>query len=443
MRTRAGRLLEEFRKKKGFGGRSGRQDFGGWLGISYEQVRNRETGRTPFTRGFLADLVERGALKQGDEWYTRFETVLEEGGEDAEESLEDRVEAASIPNGQAAANEEPMGEPEEVAPPAYQPPAGAVPEPKTRRRARLTLLIGAVLVCMAGSCLVGGLLMRCAQQGDFGLTATGPASATAPTRAQLAPNETSTPWIVTATPGPATTVPTPVVIVVTATPGPATTAPTPVVIIVTATTPPETATPRNTATSRPPTGTPTATRTPTITKTPTRDPLLFADNFDGGLSPDWRVISGQWRVVNGEISTPLDHDTASYLLVGEPDWHNYSVELKVYYRARCHWVLGVLVAAKDTDNAIVWESAPCSGSTLSIRKNGKQSVLVAGGGVRDGSRLRLDVKDGFYFGYIDGRQVFSVNDDTYGAGLVGFGIGCYVYPGCTMSVDDFSITALE
>ena len=65
--------------------------------------------------------------------------------------------------------------------------------------------------------------------------------------------------------------------------------------------------------TEPPTPAPTA---------PPQQTILFEDNFDDGLSDAWEIVIGSPIIVNGMLST----DQHTWLLVGDPNWKNYSVE---------------------------------------------------------------------------------------------------------------------
>ncbi|HRN67001.1 MAG TPA: hypothetical protein PK205_04530 [Promineifilum sp.] len=77
-----------------------------------------------------------------------------------------------------------------------------------------------------------------------------------------------------------------------------------------------------------PTETPAPTDTPTPTVTPTPLPLPdFADNFDAGLRPEWKLETDDaWASVNGRL-TSLRHGYP--MVVGDESWTDYTLSLDV------------------------------------------------------------------------------------------------------------------
>jgi hypothetical protein len=167
--------------------------------------------------------------------------------------------------------------------------------------------------------------------------------------------------------------------------------------------------------------------------------VLFEDNFDTGLKPDWEVVAGDWRIANGALTT-LTYDGWSYILVGDPSWAEYAVELDVSYGGWCT-IASVFITAKDFHNMIMWETAPCGDTALYVKQDGKVKRLVTGGRVQaDRTRLRLEVREGFYIGYVNNQQVFSINDPTFKQGRAGLAIEC---EGQCNRIDNFRVVALD
>jgi hypothetical protein len=85
--------------------------------------------------------------------------------------------------------------------------------------------------------------------------------------------------------------------------------------------------PSPTATWTPPnTPVPTATSVPTTTSIPTATPvILFQDDFDNGLSPQWNVLGGEYSIINDMVTTNEDVG----LRVGDSSWGDYKVQMRV------------------------------------------------------------------------------------------------------------------
>jgi len=81
--------------------------------------------------------------------------------------------------------------------------------------------------------------------------------------------------------------------------------------------------------------TPTEETTPTSTftvvpMTSTLDPIVFFENFNSGLSPDWQVIYGEYLIINGQLSVAENGEFEIEL--DNLALTNYSLEMDVYLR---------------------------------------------------------------------------------------------------------------
>ena len=106
---------------------------------------------------------------------------------------------------------------------------------------------------------------------------------------------------------------------------------------------------------------PTMTEAPTATATlPPKPAVLFEDNFDKGLSEAWEVISGNPIIVNGMLTT--DQDT--WLLVGDSEWVNYSIEFRTDSNNGFFWegynTVGIHVLDIDNMYAYKWAEYECA-----------------------------------------------------------------------------------
>lgn len=158
-------------------------------------------------------------------------------------------------------------------------------------------------------------------------------------------------------------------------------------------------TPSATPTS-PPTSTPTETNTPTVTptltpsQTPTATPL-FEDNFDSGLNPAWRVISGEPILVNGRLTANAD----TWLAVGDSSWTNYVVQFRrVSDQVSGGCGSGNVIAfrVQDRDNYISYFWHFCS-SGFQVAQNGIVTNQPGGtGNTRDWHDFSFTVNGGQY-----------------------------------------------
>jgi hypothetical protein len=166
---------------------------------------------------------------------------------------------------------------------------------------------------------------------------------------------------------------------------------------------------------------------PTETSAPVPTPLpkpaiLFEDDFEQGLSDSWEVISGNPVVVNGMLSS--DRDT--WILVGDPNWTNYSVEFDAdTYSNWYSWgynVFGIRVQDIDKMYAYKWTTEQ---TEWYVVENGDwdampQSDQRVGTGMKN---FRMVANGDSITMYIDGVNVYSFYSDKYPQGRVGFLIG--------------------
>lgn len=82
----------------------------------------------------------------------------------------------------------------------------------------------------------------------------------------------------------------------------------------------------------PPTYTPFPTLPPTPTATlfvPPADGILFQDNFDTTMSPDWIQRGGTWLVSDGQLTMLADEGNINWIALHKPEWTNYIVSVKI------------------------------------------------------------------------------------------------------------------
>ena len=236
----------------------------------------------------------------------------------------------------------------------------------------------------------------------------------------------------TPTPGPATEVPTQKVVykVVTNTPGPATEPPTQRVIIITATCKPEDST---------------KVMSPTPTATPTV--ALFVDNFETGLKPEWQIIEGDWRMVNGKLST-LSKQGWSSMLVGDVTWDSYTVEATFDTTNNGGYPVGVIARAQDAGNMVYFHVAMDAHidqpTRLVLKQDRKEKVLVTGPGVEPEGKLsvKVEAQGDLYTAYINGERWLSASDTTFSRGRAGLGLYCWTNDNCN-TVSGFKVTPLQ
>jgi len=138
-----------------------------------------------------------------------------------------------------------------------------------------------------------------------------------------------------------------------------------------------------TATPLPETATPTLTATPSLA-------LPFQDNFDQGLSPQWRVVSGVPVVSNGQLGSAGD---SLLLEIGDSSLGNYTVSFdfdfpvfptiagKVMFNLASGCACSRLEVFQDNDWVTIAETyqLPADGNLRIVVASGKYSIFIDGG----------------------------------------------------------------
>ncbi|MBC7238493.1 MAG: hypothetical protein H5T71_00115 [Chloroflexi bacterium] len=402
-------VLKELRIAKGY---SSRREFANAVkrGWTEEIVRNLESfkdelPRTLFTIEHLYALYAAKIIAEGDAWDVRLKKAMDnqaklvasKKGRRASSEWSSAPDEAKTPEAADPSYQEdgdPLGQPAGVG-------EGAGGAQASTQRPRRWLAILAVLAVLgaAGSCFAGTRLARL-----------------------LGPRPTPTSpkvvyQVVTATPNPQNALAsspevTPKVEyrVVTATPGPTEPTATPEVqvIIVTATPPPVTPTPKPTNTLAP-------TNTPTIQ--PTAIPLPFEDDFSDIMRPEWQVLSGDWRVIDGKLTTVNQGDAQSIILVGDQTWSDYAVYVDVTRNA---WrpVFSIVVRYQDEANMVALKNNGCCSSVVQVCNNGKWVQVGEDLPTMEGT-IRIEVKKDLYRIYFDNKLIRTFNEPSLLSGRVG------------------------
>ncbi len=344
---------------------------------SGEVVRNIENHRTVFSRTHLDNLIEAGYVERGSDLERRFEKAMAYDWEVRRE--ETRKQNDDVQKEEAG--DQPKQE-------------ELVSQPQLPRKINVRWLIASLLLALIAGCIVGFFI---------GQRVPDVVGKGKPTEAPLAAE------ILSKTPMPRPT---------------------------------HTSVPSSTPTARRPTSTPTA--TPTIA-TPTATPkvaLPFEDNFDvGKLKPEWEILDGDWRIVNDRLSTISRKREWSRMLVGDPSWRNYAVQVDANL-ARGGQGMRVLVRAQDSKNMMAFYVRRQYGeSGWWIKRDGEWHLLQKEREVGIDSTIRVEVREDLYSAYVDGQRWLSINDATFETGRVGLGLYCDSNSNCS-SVEYFKVEPL-
>lgn len=170
---------------------------------------------------------------------------------------------------------------------------------------------------------------------------------------------------------------------------------------------------------------PTYTPIPLPTIQPTASILLpFEDNFDSGLSDNWKTLTGTWRMVNGKL-TADPSDQPSIILVGDDNWSNYVVDVDVF-NYDWNYSVGIIVRASQ-GKYMVFQTNCCEANW--IFANGASESIIAHSDERGltfsgfsgfaKNHIHLEVNGQMYTAYIDGKLYLQVQDSSLSNGKVG------------------------
>jgi len=172
--------------------------------------------------------------------------------------------------------------------------------------------------------------------------------------------------------------------------------------------------------------------TPRATPPPV-SPVLFTDNFDAGLSPDWQVRSGTPVVVNDRLTA----SEPTWLIVGTPSWSDYVVDL--WGDASHCWASEnenvVAVRVVDFENFIAFRWADCETAWFEVR-DGTWSEIPnsrSGGAGYEMVHLRILVEGSKFSAYTGDERLSSFFSNAFPAGMVALRLEAKT------QVDDFTI----
>lgn len=212
---------------------------------------------------------------------------------------------------------------------------------------------------------------------------------------------------------------------------------TPLVITLPSNTPLPTYTPQSTYTPFP-TLLPTETPIPAPTATlfvPPADGILFQDNFDNGISPEWTIYSGSWLVSNGELTMLGDEgDYYEWIGLNRPEWKNYMLSLKI--------TIPYQYSASQEYPAIAVRNNGAGANYLGVPINSRSKIYwafigtdqfdtesIAGEnndyGFESGSIVEIEVRGDNYALRVNGREIQKITIGGYSSGGISLGIMCY------------------
>ena len=166
---------------------------------------------------------------------------------------------------------------------------------------------------------------------------------------------------------------------------------------------------------------------------PTLPPLLFADNFDLGLSPNWIYLSGNPFVVNDRLTA----SEPTWLVVGDPSWSNYTIDFWGE-SSGCGEVENenaVTVRMVDSENLVAFLWTECD--TMWLERHGSKWFEVPNsktkGVGREKAHLIVLVEGARFTAYLGDEKLSSFFSESFPEGMVGLMLGSQT------QIDDFTI----
>ncbi len=178
--------------------------------------------------------------------------------------------------------------------------------------------------------------------------------------------------------------------------------------------------------------TPDATRSGSLnTPMPSGQPgnILFADDFEKGIKPDWGMTGSGFASVNGRLT--LEKGNFSSAILGDARWVNYIVK---FTGPQDSWQIAVHIQDNNNYMLLACQSGYCKWSKV---VNGVQQEIPRGSfGVNNGADLDLKIEGNVYSLSERGNQVFYFADETFANGGLQLSSNSPFYLGA------FEVTAL-
>jgi hypothetical protein len=183
---------------------------------------------------------------------------------------------------------------------------------------------------------------------------------------------------------------------------------------------------------------------PTVAQEQPASAVIFSDNFDGGISPAWQSISGNWLTSDGQAIA--DNGACGKKIIGLPQWDNFALDLDV--QLGVSYNLNIFLAYESEDKYTVINISSVKGCGtcgihyyLKLVVNGSvvpQSVRDDDHqGVRLGKHIRIEVQGPHLKLLTDQNPIYDYVLNSSVAGKV----GVEICPG-ELGIDNFEILAL-
>ncbi len=170
---------------------------------------------------------------------------------------------------------------------------------------------------------------------------------------------------------------------------------------------------------------------------PPTDGMLFQDDFDNGISPQWETTSDNWITNNGKLTISFERYGYFWARLNNPAWQNYHVQMDVDRSAG-----QVLVAVRNQAIAY-WDGFyghDCWTNKMDMDFYGDCIAGEAKETARE-IHLELDVNGNKFTALVDGIEAQTLTSNVSPNGGVAIGIYCQGGFYCP-TIDNFKVTYL-
>ncbi len=191
---------------------------------------------------------------------------------------------------------------------------------------------------------------------------------------------------------------------------------------------------------------------PTVAFVPPADGILFQDNFENGLNPEWQAFGNNWLVADGELTLSTNaafNNRYEWIGLNHPEWKNYILSLDVMVSTGQRSPFGYIAivvrdgaqlqdlgVAIDTMPWIYWATIGGDESdTMPI--SGQNTDRYFG----SGSTVEITVQGNNYSLRVNGQNIQIISMSGYDTGGINLGIECHYALECP-SFDNVKVTYL-
>lgn len=172
----------------------------------------------------------------------------------------------------------------------------------------------------------------------------------------------------------------------------------------------------------------TAAEAPPPTATPDTS-ILFADDFEYGIKPDWQISLGEWRMVDSRLQATEFIDNHAQIVVGDTSWQNYILEVETGGLGSLSMIggsaIGLEVRMQD-QGTYMWFTLNEDEATCGKDINAESETISSKelDFDRDGpNRLMVKVEGRNYEYWVNNQKICVLQDSTFTQGYVGLWTG--------------------